>query len=376
MWRSYKPPTRRGSDVVDTVQPLSCWHRVYAFIAKCWDDHDNNFPVYRRVLLLFSFGFYLVDVGLDGWVAAEYYIADQRGTDEYAKSYLIATLVFIIGPCVILNLISWGLYTWGWLTYYNEKVKQFCTKKAKRLNYVKQEKARVIVDTRGHNAQWEGMVPCQSVYVLQWPKPSTPKNSHRNRNTSSFEMTDRSVRKATDEDQSGEDDIDFGLEFYPLDFIDTIEYIVISLIHFLLLGYLFRILRLVYLSSRKDKDKYNYDRYRDLSFLRLLESFLEAAPQTILQLYLLVVHTEAVLWYRIVTPISIVFSITSLALSVGDYFSAAQDVDHYDPPPNQSRQDRLSWPAYVGVIVWHLLMIVSRAFSFAFFATIFSRHVF
>lgn len=359
----------------DDFQPHTCWGSVISLVTKCSDDRNNNFPPYRRLLLLFSFCFYLVDVGFDAWVAAEYYISDKQGTDKNAKNYLSATLVFIVVPCLILNLVSWALYTWGWLIYHNKKLKIRCKKRVKCLNYVEQEGIS------------RNSFPVQGVYVFNWPRPSNGVDSPRQNSdrSTSHEMTERFSNQGVERKrktptgqlvEDDQDEIDFGLEFYPLDLLDLSEYIAVTILHLLLLGYLFRILRLVYISWKKH-DEFNFDRYRDVSFLRLVESFLEAAPQVVLQLYLLVVHTEAVLWYRIVTPISIFFSITSLALSVGDYFSASQDIEYYDPPPShQKRQKRLSWTAYIGIILWHFLMIVSRALSIALFATIYGSFVF
>lgn len=321
------------------------------------------------IFLVISFILYLVDVGLDVWVAVEYYIAHRRGTDRFARYYLTATLFFIIVPCLLLNFVSWSLYTWGWMVYRSKKIKKYCCKRLEQMRYIKRGSqdhggGTVLLVDGIHVINWSGyqkVTAKQNSRQLQRPKsrpaPTSP------------EAIDLSPILSG----NGTDEIDAGLEFYPLDLFDTTEYIAVTIIHLFLFGYFFRIIRLLYMRGR---DKYSFDRYRDVSFLRLIESFMESAPQLVLQLYLLAVHEEAVLWYKIVTPISIIFSIVSLALAAGDYISATKDVNHYDPHPNAEKKPRLSWPAYLNIIFWHLCMIVARGLAFSLFATVYGAYVF
>ncbi len=386
---------REGFNRNEATSCSNCW---------CWDDSDNRFPPHRIFFLVCSFLFYLIDIGLDIWVAVEYYIADIRDSDPNSKYYLAATLFFIIVPSIIVNFISWALYTWGWLTYRNKKLKKFCRKRLEPMKYVKHSNQRSEQDE----------VLVGGVHVINWsssrrrncnsPDPVTSlSNNHTRQSTGGVVIEleahkdsscgTYSVNTSTSRDsvghrlkgsnipilsEEGDDMTDYvetdsGLEFYPLDLFDLSEYIAVTIIHVCLLGYLFRVVRLIYM---RKYDRFAFDRYRDISFLRLIESLLESAPQLVLQLYLLVIHEEAVLWYRIVTPISIIFSMVSLALSAGDYVSAAKDINYYDPPPNRERKPRLSWPGYITVVLSRLGMIVARGLAFSLFATRYGAFVF
>lgn len=327
-----------------------------------WDDTDNKFPPHRTFFLICSFLLYVVDVGLDVWVAVEYYIADRENTDPFARYYLAATLFFIIFPALVLNLISWGLYTWGWLIYRSKRLHQYCHRRLEPVAY-RQSQRQAQTD---NDVDQINTVVLDQVRTLRWPghkvvkSRSCPERRRRRSDSSPIAEADDS-------------ETDSGLQFYPLDFFDSCEYIAVTIIHLCLLGYIFRVARLIYTRGR---DKYSFDRYRDISFLRLIESFMESAPQLVLQLYLLVVHEHPPLWYKIVTPISIVFSIVSLALAVGDYISATKDIYHYDPPPNAEKKARLSWPGYLTVIFWHLFMVIARGLAFSLFATLYGAYVF
>lgn len=389
--------------------------KAYLF---CWNDKDNLFPPIRIFFLVGACLFFVIDVGLDIWVAYEHYVADRDGTDENAGYYLYSTLFFIIVPQLVINLISWLLYTWGLVVYNSPRVQTYYRSHLEDLKYVE-------FDKEGHRRK--DSVHIDNVRLISWPwydkskkrkqksirsntasptspVPPVPVSLSKNTLVPSPGPAGPDYQQETNfygnvwEDSSGVqveptvkiykhshshrwtesevpilEETDTHLEFYPLDLFDVYEYILVTLLHILLLSFIFRVIRLIY---KRKEDKYSFDRYRDVSFLRLIESFLEAAPQLVLQLYIVIVHDESRLSYQIITPISIIVSMCSLALSVADYISAVKDLYYYDPPPHRERKPRLSWTGYFLVIFWHLCMIVGRGITFALFASIFGGYLF
>ena len=398
-----------------------CLKSAYVF---CWNDKDNHFPPIRIFFLLGTCLFFVIDVGLDIWVAYEHYVADRDGTDEYASYYLYSTLFFIIVPQIVINLISWLLYTWGFIVFNSKQIRNYYRRQLEDLKYVEYDEAgnrrKDSLHIEGKQViswPWYGKskqrrmksihqsvasdstspksssppAPFDSPQDLLissagpgspdyqqettfsggdlWDKQSTASTSH----TTKVKVYRHFSHKRTESETPILEETDTHLEFYPLDLFDICEYILVTLLHILLLGFIFRVVRLVY---KRKNDKYSFDRYRDVSFLRLMESFLEAAPQLVLQLYIVIVREERRLSYNIITPISIIVSVCSLALSVADYISAVKDLYYYDPPPHRERKPRLTWTGYFLVIFWHLCMIVGRGITFTLFASIFGGYLF
>lgn len=333
----------------------------------CWDDSNNKFPPIRSLCLFGAFLFYIIDVGLDVYVAYEHYVAQQAGTDPYAVHYFHATLFFIVAPLVITNFISWALYSWGWLMYRSQKLKQICHDHSEKLMYTEFGESGNRTYSKNINIPVE-----DDIKVISW---SCFKKSRGQNNEVNCVRTVNTKSGASGKRPSTDivEEVDTHVEFYALDLLDTCEYVCVSLIHLFMLGYFFRVLRLFY---KRKQDRYSFDRYRDISFLRLMEAFLESAPQLVLQLYIVVVREEARLLYQIITPISITVSTVSLALAVADYISAVKDLRYYDPPPGYDRKPRLSWTGYFLIIFWHLFMIAGRGLSFALFASIYGVDLF
>ncbi|XP_041484932.1 XK-related protein 6-like [Lytechinus variegatus] len=120
------------------------------------------------------------------------------------------------------------------------------------------------------------------------------------------------------------------------------------------------------LRSRREIKYYNmmiYE-YRDISMLRLLEAFMESAPQLVLQVYIMLESEE----FHWLTAVSTVVSLGSLAFSLESYHKVLR----------VSRIDRLNI-SYLGVtfrILWRLFTITARVIAMALFASIYEWRLF
>ncbi|XP_052002118.1 XK-related protein 6 [Xyrauchen texanus] len=140
-----------------------------------------------------------------------------------------------------------------------------------------------------------------------------------------------------------------------------------AFVHVLQMGQVWRYIRTMYLGIQSRRQKEHRRRfywammyeYADVNMLRLLETFLESAPQLVLQLSIMIQKNRA----ETLQCVSSVASLLSLAWVLGSYHKLLRD----------SRDDKKSM-SYRGALIhifWRLFTISSRVLSFALFASIF-----
>ncbi|XP_078069072.1 XK-related protein 6 isoform X2 [Mustelus asterias] len=145
-----------------------------------------------------------------------------------------------------------------------------------------------------------------------------------------------------------------------------------SVIHILQLGQVWRYIRTMYLgiqSRRKNEHQRRFYwammyEYADVNMLRLLETFLESAPQLVLQLCIMIQKNQAETLP--LQGLSSMASLMSLAWVLASYHKLLRD----------SRDDKKSM-SYRGALIhifWRLFTISSRVISFALFASIFQLY--
>ncbi|XP_032877257.1 XK-related protein 6 [Amblyraja radiata] len=143
-----------------------------------------------------------------------------------------------------------------------------------------------------------------------------------------------------------------------------------TVIHILQLGQVWRYIRTMYLgiqSRRKNEHQRRFYwammyEYADVNMLRLLETFLESAPQLVLQLCIMIQKNQA----ETLPCLSSMASLMSLAWVLASYHKLLRD----------SRDDKKSM-SYRGALIhifWRLFTISSRVISFALFASIFQLY--
>ncbi|XP_045065965.1 XK-related protein 6-like [Coregonus clupeaformis] len=126
-------------------------------------------------------------------------------------------------------------------------------------------------------------------------------------------------------------------------------------------------IRTMYLGIQSRRQKENHRRfywammyeYADVNMLRLLETFLESAPQLVLQLCIMIQRNRA----ETLQCMSVLASLLSLSWVLASYHKLLRD----------SRDDKKSM-SYRGALVhlfWRLFTISSRVLSFALFASVF-----
>ncbi|XP_044867026.1 XK-related protein 6 [Mauremys mutica] len=143
-----------------------------------------------------------------------------------------------------------------------------------------------------------------------------------------------------------------------------------AVIHLLQMGQVWRYIRTMYLGIQSQRRKEHQRRfywammyeYADVNMLRLLETFLESAPQLVLQLCIMIQKNRA----ETLPCVSSVASLMSLAWVLASYHKLLRD----------SRDDKKSM-SYRGALIhlfWRLFTISSRVISFALFASIFQLY--
>ncbi|XP_043490283.1 uncharacterized protein LOC122516492 isoform X1 [Polistes fuscatus] len=125
--------------------------------------------------------------------------------------------------------------------------------------------------------------------------------------------------------------------------------------HILFLGVFHRYLILLYTAvySLKNKQfvkdkKSVYRKESDICMLQLFESFMGAAPQLVLQLYIIVVLHDAPIW----TSMSTMASLCSLIWAIGTYIKAMHKIN-----PNHNNE---SWISLMLQYLWRGGMLTSR----------------
>ncbi|XP_072545378.1 XK-related protein 6 [Salminus brasiliensis] len=138
-------------------------------------------------------------------------------------------------------------------------------------------------------------------------------------------------------------------------------------VHVLQLGQVWRYIRTMYLGIQSRRQTEHRRRfywammyeYADVNMLRLLETFLESAPQLVLQLCIMIQKNRA----ETLQCMSLLASLLSLSWVLASYHKLLRD----------SRDDKKSM-SYRGALIhifWRLFTISSRVLSFALFASIF-----
>ncbi len=356
----------------------------------CWNDSGNRFPPVRMIFLVGTCFFYCADFIIDTFAAIEHYLAWRDGS-ELSFSYFVSTVIFIVCPTIIINFVSIALYTWSYVVHKDRSLRLgYCSK----VHSNQSENIRPLLWHRGKitrklqntaSQQYDGqiqLVPVVTVTNRNQDKKMSrqtsfskrpPRYSGKKVTTDLETLTEEADNNEEYEIVEEKEEIDAVPEFYPLDQLTTKHFLLIVLLHILQVGFIYRVIRLFY---QREKDPYSFDRYRDISFLRLMEAFLESAPQLLLQLFVVVVEDITDPVRKAVTAIAVVVSMISLSLAISDYISAGKDIIYYDPPPNRVRKPRLSWTGYLLVALWNLGMTISRGVAISLFASEYGHYVF
>ncbi|XP_051984124.1 XK-related protein 4-like [Xyrauchen texanus] len=144
-----------------------------------------------------------------------------------------------------------------------------------------------------------------------------------------------------------------------------------SVIHILQLGQIWRYFHTIYLGIRSrqsgENDRWRFYwrmvyEYADVSMLHLLATFLESAPQLVLQLCI-IIQTHKL---QAVQGMTAAASLVSLAWALASYQKALRD----------SRDDKkpISYLAVIIQFCWHFFTIAARVVTFALFASVFQLY--
>ncbi|KAJ8336485.1 hypothetical protein SKAU_G00377050 [Synaphobranchus kaupii] len=291
---------------------------------------QQKWTVWDALWILAAVAVYSADVGTDVWLSVDYYLRRDYW-------WFGLTLFF-----VVLGSFSVQVFSFRWF------VQDFSTEESSSAASCSHVDGKLLSGSASH-----GDVGAH---------PSTPQRqastaSKSNTTTNSTNTTTNSANATRTKKRSTS--LSFCIWFLQ------------SVIHTLQLGQIWRYFHTLYLGVRSrrsgEQERWRYHwrmvyEYADVSMLHLLATFLESAPQLVLQLCIIIqTHTLQAL-----QGMTAAASLVSLAWALASYQKALRD----------SRDDKkpLSHLAVALQFCWHFFTIAARVVTFALFASVFQLY--
>lgn len=282
---------------------------------------EQRYSLWDALWVLAAVAVYVADVGTDVWLSVDYYLRKEFW-------WFGLTLFF-----VVLGSFSVQLFSFRWFVHDFTESPAPCAAECAQLDGNK-------------------LLSCSASHAdVRGPQPPTPQRqaSTASKNTTTASSGSVDKRPA----------------------YRGCVWVCQSVIHILQLGQLWRYFHTIYLGVRSrqtgDGDQWRYHwrmvyEFADVSMLHLLATFLESAPQLVLQLCI-IIQTHKL---QAVQGMTAAASLVSLAWALASYQKALRE----------SREDKRSM-SYLGVCIqfcWHFFTMAARVVTFALFASVFQLY--
>ncbi|XP_063250069.1 XK-related protein 4 [Prinia subflava] len=300
---------------------------------------QRRYSLWDCLWILAALAVYFADVGTDIWLAVDYYLRGQRW-------WFGLTLFF-----VLLGSLSVQVFSFRWFAH------DFSTEEsaAAAAGHCPAAESKLLVSSGSAAAD------------IDAARPSTPQRqastaSKGNATNSSSNGSSNAAGSGAAGPRAG------GGRSASCAFC---IWLLQSLVHILQLGQVWRYFHTMYLGIRSrqsgENDRWRFYwkmvyEYADVSMLHLLATFLESAPQLVLQLCI-VVQTRTL---QALQGLTAAASLVSLAWALASYQKALRD----------SRDDKkpISYMAVIIQFCWHFFTIAARVITFALFASVFQLY--
>ncbi|XP_077208520.1 XK-related protein 4 [Paroedura picta] len=310
---------------------------------------QRRYSLWDGLWILAAVAVYFADVGTDLWLAVDYYLRGQRW-------WFGLTLFF-----VLLGSLSVQVFSFRWFVH----------------DFTADDSAVAAPASSAGGGHAEGKLLVSSgsaagdMDAAAGPRPGTPQRQASN--ASKGNATNSTHSSATNATSSSGGAGGGGVRA-PKSRSASCAFciwLMQSLIHILQLGQIWRYFHTIYLGIRSrqsgENDRWRFYwkmvyEYADVSMLHLLATFLESAPQLVLQLCI-VVQTRTL---QALQGLTAAASLVSLAWALASYQKALRD----------SRDDKkpISYMAVIIQFCWHFFTIAARVITFALFASVFQLY--
>ncbi|XP_006888900.1 PREDICTED: XK-related protein 4-like [Elephantulus edwardii] len=296
---------------------------------------QRRYSLWDCLWILAAVAVYFADVGTDIWLSVDYYVRGQRW-------WFGLTLFF-----VVLGSLSVQVFSFRWFVH-DFSAEDSATAAAASCQQPGAECKPVV---SGGSAAGDGEA-----------RPSTPQRQASNASKSNIAAAN-SGGNSSGALRAGGSHRSASCAFC--------IWLLQSLIHILQLGQIWRYFHTIYLGIRSrqsgENDRWRFYwkmvyEYADVSMLHLLATFLESAPQLVLQLCI-IVQTHSL---QALQGFTAAASLVSLAWALASYQKALRD----------SRDDKkpISYMAVIIQFCWHFFTIAARVITFALFASVFQLY--